>query len=203
MLYTSWKLALEYHACKESLNKWRTIHSKIKDDDPIPLDEIIDVLGLSSALWALNATTDKSTAKIVAIKFGIACSERILIYLKALRNVCSNEKCDLKRKINVVRRYLLNPSEKSTYISYSALKAISHSSACAAARFVAKEKSIVIHPIYDLIQATLDLRTADATYQGIVDDCAYVDDTVVYQDFYDSEIEWQNQKLKELLSEGE
>jgi len=63
MLYTTFRLAKEAKACRESYLKFARFKGGIKKwgkDNPFPLTEVIDVCGIEDAVWCLRCTTTSS-----------------------------------------------------------------------------------------------------------------------------------------------
>jgi hypothetical protein len=129
MLYTSWNLAKKHHACIEALDKWQAAHPKIKFNvpiggaHPIQLLDVLNILGLDNCLWAFRATTDEEATKIIAVKFAIACADRVLIHFESKY---PNDKRP-RQAIEAAQAFLLNPSQKTAHAAaYAAADAAAH-----------------------------------------------------------------------------
>lgn len=71
MLYTTKTLLRKHHACAERYKYFFSHHPPIRNDEPIPLVNVLDTNGLDDALWCLRATTapcDKC-ARLLAADF--------------------------------------------------------------------------------------------------------------------------------------
>ena len=58
MLNTTFRLLRKFHACKEGYKEFRKYKSPWGDNQPISLQEILEVRGLDDALWSLRATVE-------------------------------------------------------------------------------------------------------------------------------------------------
>jgi hypothetical protein len=79
MLYTTYNLAVKHNACSRALDAWEKYAKKLDKDTPIPLTQILKVLGIDDCLWAFRTVDDQEKAKVIAVKFAIACADRVLI----------------------------------------------------------------------------------------------------------------------------
>ncbi len=81
MLYTTFALAHKTNACQESYKKMAQALGGVNHygkDTPIPLDKILEVCGLSDAIWASRCTTESSREFI--IKLSCRYAEHVLHY---------------------------------------------------------------------------------------------------------------------------
>ena len=130
MLHTTYDLAKKHKACQRALKAWKS-HAKDTGkklgDTKIPLIDVLNVLGMEDCLWAFRATNDEQAAKLLAIKFAIACADRVLI-------ICESKypKDNRPRKaIEAAQTYLLNPSKENARAAADAAYA-AHAAAYAA-----------------------------------------------------------------------
>lgn len=116
MIYTTYNLAVKYHACARALTTWKKhMRAKFDADNLIPLTEVLKVLGLDDCLWALR-TISPTVAKTISIKFAIACADRVLIHFESKS---PNDKRP-RQAIEAAQAYLLNPSKKTAYAADAA-----------------------------------------------------------------------------------
>jgi len=84
MIYTTFALAHQAGACTDSYRKLARALGGIEKygaNTPIPLDQIIEVLGLNDAIWAMRCTT--TPAENVMIEFSCRCAEHVLVHFEA------------------------------------------------------------------------------------------------------------------------
>jgi len=79
MLHTTFALAKKNQACIESYRKMGDALggiTKYGKDTPIPLDKVIEILGLDDAIWTLRCTLEPS--ENFTIEFACRCAEHVL-----------------------------------------------------------------------------------------------------------------------------
>ena len=138
MLYTSFELAQRHNACDRSLatflgvkedeHKIAVAAEKYGRDKLIPLIDVLNVLGVKDCLWAFRATTDEAQAKIMAVKFAIACADRVLIHYESKYPGYNQP----REAIEAARNYLLNPSKETADAAYAAAYAAADAAYAAA-----------------------------------------------------------------------
>ena len=64
MLHTTFKLLRQHHACKDGYREFRKYKSPWGDNQPISLQEILEVRGLRDALWALRAVIEPAEREV-------------------------------------------------------------------------------------------------------------------------------------------
>lgn len=83
MLHTTFAKAKEANACIESYKKMAKHLGGVRkygNDTPIPLDTVLDVLGVDDTTWCLRCTIENS--RKLAIEFNCRCAEHVLHYFE-------------------------------------------------------------------------------------------------------------------------
>ena len=107
MLHTTFALAKESRACAESYRKYaRHVGgiTKFGEDKPIPLSDILDVLGMDDALWALRCVipTEAEERDRIARTFACDCAESVLQIYET--EYPGDSRC--REAINTARRFI-------------------------------------------------------------------------------------------------
>src|SRR3990167_4233695 len=83
MLHTTFAKAKEANACVESYKRMGDALggiTKYGKDTPIPLDKVLEVCGLTDAIWSLQCTTEPSENFL--IEFACGCAEHVLCFFE-------------------------------------------------------------------------------------------------------------------------
>ena len=135
MLHTTFALAKESRACAESYRKYaRHVGgiTKFGEDKPIPLSDILDVLGIDEALWALRCVipTEAKERDRIARTFACDCAESVLQIYET--EYPGDSRC--REAINTARRFI---GGNATEEELAAARADAGDAARAAARAAA------------------------------------------------------------------
>ena len=192
MLYTTYQMAENAHACERGLKQW-VEHiggiEKLKKTDKIPLTDILDVLGLMDCLWVMGNACNGDT-KIILVKFAIACANRVLIhYEKQYPN--DNRP---RKAIAAAQNYLLHPNQKSAAAAAAAADTAARSAAAHTAAYFAADAAAAAATTTTAAHTAAHAAHAAAAHTAAA---AYFS-----ADIAAAEHNWQTAKLKELL-EGE
>lgn len=206
MLYTTFKLLREQGACQADYDKFAGIKGGVEqygDDTPIPLDEIVEAMGLADSLWALRALTAPIPSWVYLMLAEYA--ERVLpIFerwhpederprkaIQAVRDFVAGKITKDQLKVFVSTAYSAYASAGggafAVDAAYSAYASAAFASACSAYASA--------YPAYASVVA---IASASAASFYAVD----ASTSAVAASFYTAEIKWHTKRFLELLRKG-
>jgi len=192
MIYTTYNLAVKHNACERALESWDKHVGGIKKfgaDTPIPLTDILEVLGIDDCLWAFRAVQDEEVADTIILKFLTAVADKWLIHFES-KYPQDKRPC---KAFKALRDYFLNPSYKAAVAVDSAYK-----------------EAIKADLSKDDRDYLWLLAGGDWTYssycgsrfRSAYNDRWYAASTIGGRALSEAEKKWQTAKLQELLEEA-
>ncbi len=196
MLYTTFKLLRKYGACHEDYDKFAALKGSDKTygmDTPIPLDDIVETMGLADGLWALRALTAPIPSWVWLM--GAEFAERVLPIFEKQH---PNDKRP-KAAIQGIRDWVVGKITREELLRFAAAAYDAYANAAYAANANA----------YAYANANAAANNANAAYAAAyaayAANAAAYDANAAYDTYayanaaYDAERKWQTDRFLELL----
>lgn len=197
MLHTTFRLAEEHWACKESYRTYAAHVGGIRKfgkDTPIPLASILDVLGLEDTLWCLRAVLPEEEEQRDKISRLLTCdyAEHVLpIYEKRYPD-------DLRpqQTIEVSRRFANGAATGEELAAARAAAWVAARGAGVGAMYAARAAARAAYAVYAAETAAYAAYVAWDAARSVAWDAAMATATYTAEN---AEQEWQKQRFREYL----